>query len=475
MSVFNGKLLIIGFGCVGQAILPLLQNHESFKPKQIEIISPNLNGEKVANYYGLKIEALALTQQNYISILADKLKVGDFLLNLSVDVSSCDLIAYCIQNQILYLDTCIEPWAGRYMDKTLAPSERSNYQLREELLALRKVYPTGTTCVVTHGANPGLASHFVKQALINLGIKQGILSEVAQKTASSYSKNQWAMLANQLEIKSIHIAEKDTQETSVIRKKKEFVNTWSIDGLISEGAQPAELGWGSHEKILPANGASHASGCQAAIYLKQPGLMTKVHTWTPSGGSFLGYVITHNEAISLADYFTLVDPKTQQLVYRPTVHYSYHPSSDTQLSIHEFIGNHFNEPDTKRLLNDEIDHGMDELGVLLLGPKHNAYWYGSTLNIQQARELAKFNSATSLQIAAGVLSGMIWAIRHPACGIVEPEEMDFQEVLEIAKPYLGNMVGEYSDWTPLKNRSELFSQKLDHQDPWQFQNFVASY
>ncbi len=36
------------------------------------------------------------------------------------------------------------------------------------------------------------------------------------------------------------------------RPPNEFVNTWSVDGFVSEGAQPAELGWGSHEKHFPA-------------------------------------------------------------------------------------------------------------------------------------------------------------------------------------------------------------------------------
>jgi homospermidine synthase len=47
-----------------------------------------------------------------------------------------------------------------------------------------------------------------------------------------------------LNVKSIHIAEKDTQESRVIKKDDEFVNTWSIEGYAEEGKQPAELGWG---------------------------------------------------------------------------------------------------------------------------------------------------------------------------------------------------------------------------------------
>ena len=52
-------------------------------------------------------------------------------------------------------------------------------------------------------------------------------------------------------MRAIHIAERDTQVQDVPKKIGEFVNTWSIDGFIGEGCQPAELGWGTHEKELP--------------------------------------------------------------------------------------------------------------------------------------------------------------------------------------------------------------------------------
>ncbi len=29
------------------------------------------------------------------------------------------------------------------------------------------------------------------------------------------------------------------------------MNTWSVEGFVSEGLQPAELGWGTHEKWMP--------------------------------------------------------------------------------------------------------------------------------------------------------------------------------------------------------------------------------
>ena len=47
-------------------------------------------------------------------------------------------------------------------------SRRSNYALRETMLKLVPKYRGGPTAVIAHGANPGLVSHFVKQALVNL-------------------------------------------------------------------------------------------------------------------------------------------------------------------------------------------------------------------------------------------------------------------------------------------------------------------
>jgi homospermidine synthase len=40
----------------------------------------------------------------------------------------------------------------------------------------------------------------------------------------------------------------------------------------------------------------------------------------------------------------------------------------------------------------------------------------------------------------------------------------------VARPYLGEIVGVYGDWTPLDGRGRLFPEDLDSEDPWQFKN-----
>jgi homospermidine synthase len=53
---------------------------------------------------------------------------------------------------------------------------------------------------------------------------------------------------------------------------------------------------------------------------------------------------------------------------------------------------------------------------------------------------------------------------------VEPEVIDHELVLEVARPYLGELVGVYSGWTPLQDRGGLFDEDIDRDDPWQFKN-----
>lgn len=460
---FDGRLVMIGFGSIGQGVLPLIVRHLEIDPARITILSPDVGPRAVAAEYGARFEEVAITRENLEQVLDGRLGEGDFLLNLSVDVSSVALIRYASKAGACYLDTCIEPWPGSYTDSHLTPSQRSNYALRESALALRReLGPDSPTAVIAHGANPGLVTHFVKVALLRLA------ADLGRAAAAPAEREGWARLAADLGVKVIHVAERDTQRGSTPKDVGEFVNTWSIDGFYSEGMQPAELGWGSHERHFPADGGRHDFGCGAAIYLNRRGAATRVRTWTPLAGPIIGWLITHNEAISIADYLTLREGEA--VAYRPTVHYAYHPCDGAVLSLHEMAGQGFELQDRKRLIVEEVTDGRDELGVLLAGHAKNAFWYGSQLTIEETRDLVPHNNATSLQVTVAVLSGLIWALENPRRGVLEPEDLDHARIMELAEPYLGTMHGAYGDWTPLWRRGDLFPEDLDEADPWQFKN-----
>jgi homospermidine synthase len=112
-------------------------------------------------------------------------------------VSSCALIEFCHERGALYLDTCIEPWPGGYTDKSIPAARRTNYALRETALALRQGRENGPTAVLTHGANPGMVSHFVKQAMLNIAADTGVAAGNPQSRADWAAHPRWCQFGQE--------------------------------------------------------------------------------------------------------------------------------------------------------------------------------------------------------------------------------------------------------------------------------------
>ena len=134
---FPGRILFVGFGSIGQGVLPLVLRHIGTKPERITVVSADERGQEEAAHYGVRFVKERLTRENYRQVLNPLLGRGDFLINVSVEVSSIALIKLCWEKGAMYLDTCIEPWPGGYTDPTVPLSRRTNYAMREEALALR--------------------------------------------------------------------------------------------------------------------------------------------------------------------------------------------------------------------------------------------------------------------------------------------------------------------------------------------------
>ena len=85
-------------------------------------------------------------------------------------------------------------------------------------------------------------------------------------------------------------------------------------------------------------------------------------------------------------------------------------------------------------------------------------------------------NATAVQVAAGVLAAVLWVERNPSRGFHLPEALPHEEILRDARPYLGRVVSTRSDWTPLRRHRVYFDEnpeaRADHEDPWQFRNFL---
>ena len=416
-----------------------------------------------------------ITRGNLDAQLSKYLKAGDFLLDLAWNIDANTILQWCYDHGVLYLNTSVEEWDPYEGGSNKHPLERTLYYRHMRMRDMKSRWTkTGATAIVEHGANPGLVSHLVKKSLVDIATRALKEGKASSDVEDALVNENYQNLAHALNVKVIHISERDTQVTNKPKQWGEFVNTWSVEGFYEEGVAPAELGWGTHEKSLPTNAYEHPSGPKNQIAIAQPGATTWVRSWVPHF-EIQGMVIRHGEAFTISDHLTVWD--NGKAIYRPTVHYAYCPSNEAIVSMKELEMLNWELHKNQRIMNDEITSGDDRLGVLLMGHPYKSWWTGSLLNIEDSRKLIPGQSATTVQVSSAVYAAVAWAMKNPNAGLLVPDELPWREVLGYAEKYWGGIHSEAADWDPLVNRRDLFEgwndKKVDRSDPWQFSNFLV--
>ncbi len=483
---FSGRILFLGCGSVTQCSLPLLMREIDLDPTRITVFDMVDNRHRIGDALarGVSFVLGKITPDNLDTELSRYVGPGDICLDLAWNIDSSSIIAWCRDNGVRYLNTSYELWDPYDDAAHVHPLDRTLYVRHMAMRRMINRWPDnrGPSAVVEHGANPGLVSHWTKQALVEIatrslsdGVDDAPALDAAAFLEKALTDGAFNQIAHRLGVKVIHVAERDTQITRVPKRVDEFVNTWSVEGFYEEGIAPAEIGWGTHERRLPAGAFRHGGeGPGNQICLPRMGAKTWVRSRVPSG-EIVGMVIRHGEAFTLCDHLTVYDDGRP--IYRPTVHYAYCPADAAIASMHELEMRQWSMQPHQRILNDDIDSGIDELGVLLMGHRYRSWWTGSQLSIEDARALVPGQSATTLQVAASVLGATVWMIKHPDEGVRVPDDLPYAEVLAVAAPYLGPMWSGLIDWDPVSSRVELFADfdlnLRDPSDPWQFVNFLV--
>lgn len=478
---FGGRILLLGCGSVSQCLQPLLLKHFEMDFSKLTIMDFEDNRHRAKDMLeaGAQYVQEYITPFNYAKVLSKFLGPGDIFIDLAWSIETLNLMVWCHDNNVLYINTSVELWDAYAGAADQHPTERTLYVRHMALRKQAKQWSEpGATFVVEHGANPGLVSHWVKVALEDLTttmLKHRIERNRGDQLERYLEAGDYPRMALLTGTKIIHISERDTQISSRPKEVNEFVNTWSVAGLFEEGIGPAEIGWGTHERRLPRGAQVHTFGPANQICLSQMGINTSVRSWVPTSGEILGMVIRHGEAFTINDHLTVWED--DRPIYRPTVHYAYLPTDAAIASLLELRMRNYDLQPKQRIMNDEIISGMDELGVLLLGHDQTGWWCGSQLTIDEARQLVPHQNATTLQVAASVLGALFWIIRNPNKGFCVPDDLPHREVLEIANPYLGRCPSIQTDWTPLRNWNDLYERfgkpRPADEDVWQFETFLT--
>jgi homospermidine synthase len=482
MIPFSNKVLFVGYGAVARCVLPIFVKHIQVPCQNITVLDFEDRGESLQPWIerGVRFVQQRITPDNMSTILGKYLGTGDLLIDLAWNIDCCDILQWCHDQGVLYLNTSVEVWDPYGGVTTKHPTERTLYHRHMAIRDMVADWTTpGPTAVIEHGANPGLISHFVKQGLLDIGHRlleeKRVTGQDAEELQQLLRDQTFNRLAMKLGVKVIHVSERDTQVTDKPKRIDEFVNTWSIEGFREEGITTAELGWGTHEKELPPLAFEHTRGPKNQICLARMGMNTWVVSWVPDY-PIHGMVIRHGEAFTISDRLTVWEDGTA--VYRPTVHYAYCPCDAAINSLTELRGRDYKLQPTLRILSDEIIGGADILGALLMGHGYNSWWTGSRLTIEEARGLVPHQNATTMQVAISVVAATIWAIENPTRGVCTPDDLPHEYILRLARPHLGDILSVPSDWTPLKHYVNVFDgfnkPVIDWDDPWQFKNFLIT-
>ena len=476
---FKNKVLILGFGVVAQAALPLLLRRLRVPYSNITVVDFTDRTAVLKPWLakGVRFIRERVVPGNLATLLAANVSRGDLIIDLTWSIEFFDILEWVRRGDVFYANASLESWDPSSEIQSKSLYDKSLYRRYARVLELTPKWKGRRTAVIDQGSNPGLISSFLKQGLLDIGERVMRESDVPDARRRQLERlvadRSFAQLARELGVKAIHCSELDTQHESRTKQPDEFVGTWSVEGMWEESIGPCEFAWGTHEKQLPEHARRLRPGPGNHIILPRMGMNTWVRSWVPDE-EIVGMAITHGKTFGISHALTLRE--RNRVAYRPTVLYAYLPCSDTMASMHELRCRRYELHPKTRILGGQGCAGSDRMGALIMGHRYNSWWIGTNLSASEARKLVPDSNATAVQVASGLVAGVLWALRNPKRGLCTPEALPYDEILGSARPCLGEVTSAPVDWTPLTRYRRYVAEDPrtgpDPADPWQFGNFA---
>ncbi len=421
-----------------------------------------------------------MTPENYANILRQYIGEGDLIIDLSWNIETVELLAVARQLKAFYINTSVEVWDPYNPQLTAA---QKTLWARREVIKERGFVPADgqVTAVLNHGMNPGLISHLVKQGLLDLAanlLAKGLVPhDRVEPLMDAMQRREFGKIAYLIDIKVVHGSERDTQIDLSPFDPMVDKGTWSLPGLHEESETYAEAALGRHEAGLPkrAEFVDPNTNDGQLIYFHRRGMNTYVRSFVPRGDraedqnaveEIYGLMIRHDEVIGIAKML-MHEGKTV------TTHYAYQTCPKTHLAMEQWRNNRYQMAPKYCVMNDEIVAGHDAVGALLGGHALNAHWTGWILDIDSANRSLPGQNATTTQVAYGVVGAIKWMLENPRRGVVMPEDLPHEEILQFAKQGGGQFISQDYNWTPIQSRLRQASPELREQlqrvDPWRFE------
>ena len=119
----DGPIVMIGFGSIGKGTWPLIERHFEYDSDKFVVIEPDESNHNFLRQHRLNFVTDRLTPDTYKEVLGGLFERGKgFCVNLSVDTSSLDIMKFCREMGVPYIE---HPWWSLGRATTSAPRTTS--------------------------------------------------------------------------------------------------------------------------------------------------------------------------------------------------------------------------------------------------------------------------------------------------------------------------------------------------------------
>ena len=129
MVSFGRQVLFVGYGSVAQCALPILVKHLKVPLANITVMDFEDRAELLNPWteQGVRFVREKVTPQNMGRVLASRLAAGDLLVDLAWNIDCCEILQWCHDHGVLYLNTSVEVWDPYDRALYSHPTQRTLY------------------------------------------------------------------------------------------------------------------------------------------------------------------------------------------------------------------------------------------------------------------------------------------------------------------------------------------------------------